>query len=204
MATISKTQGTSVLSLQSLASNSELISSAIDVSTKLAGVVFIHFGRRTGGALNEGVFIRVEGSAQSSGDGHWYPLAQFQTQAGAVTSQAVSGTCNSGQNVVAMTSTTGMSADPLASQGHIVYIDNGTIANSEWHRVKTVTTNTSITLEDNLVHAQTSSTVFPNGEMYVASLDFTAVGRIRVVVNANNTGQAIAIEVELVTGDSIA
>lgn len=203
MANITKTQGTSVLALQSLASNAVLISAAVDVSTKLAGTIFIHFGRRANTALTEGAFIRVEASAKSSGDGHWYPLAQFQTQTGAVTSQAVNGTCNSGQNVVNMTSTTGMSADPLASQGHIVYIDNGTIANSEFHRVKVVTLNTSITLEDNLVNAQTGATVYPNAEMYVASLDLTAVGRIRVVVNADNTGQAVAIEVELVTGDSI-
>lgn len=205
MATISKTQGTSLLSLQSVAANTVALGSATDVSSKLAGTVFIHFGRRSATALTEACQIRVEGSAKSSGDGFWFPLATFLTQTAGPTQQSVNGTCASGQNVVAMTSTTGMSADWAATSpiGNIVYIDNSTIANSEWGRVKLVTSNTSITIEDNLLNAQTGSTVWPSAEVFMAMLDFTAVGRIRVVAY-NNAGVAIAIEAHLVSGDSIA
>lgn len=194
---LSKSQGTSVLSLQSLASNSVLLSSAIDVTTKFAVTLAIHFGRRSATALTTAVTIRIEYSAKASGDGHWYPLATYLTKIAAVTSQAVNGTCASGQNVVAMTSTTGMGV------GDIVYIDNGTIANSEWGRIKVVTSNTSITLEDNLVNAQTGATVYPAGEMFAAQIDCTAVGRLRVVVDGSGTGQAVAVEAELVSGDAI-
>lgn len=205
MATITKTQGTSILAVQSIASNAVLISSAQTVATQLAATIFIHFGRRSNTALTEAVQIRIEGSSKSSGDGHWYPLAVYLTQITAVTSQAVSGTCNAGQNVIAMAATAGMSSDYAATApvGSRVYIDNGTIANSEFHQVKTVTLNTSVTLEDNLVNAQTGATVFPSAEFFAAQLDLTAIGRLRVVVNANNTGQAVAVEVFMVTGDSI-
>lgn len=202
---ITKTQGSSLLAVQSLASNATVISSVLSLTTQLAATIFIHFGRRSNTALTEGVQIRVEGSSKSSGDGHWYPLATFITQLAAVTSQAVNGTCNAAQAVVAMASTTGMSADYAATSppGNRVYIDNGTIANSEFQVVKLVTANTSITLEDNLTNAQTGATVFPGAEVFVAQLDATAIGRVRVVIAANNTGQAVAVEVFAVTGDSI-
>ncbi len=194
---LSKTQGTSVLALQSVASNTVVISSAVDVSAKFAVTVFIHFGRRSATALTTGVIFRIEASAKSSGDGHWYPLATFQTRVSAVTAQSVNGTCASGQNVVPMASTTGESV------ADIVYIDNGTIANSEWGRVKVVTSNTSITLEDNLTNAQTGGTVYPSAEMFSALIDCTAIGRLRLVVDASGTGQVVAAEAELVSSDSI-
>lgn len=205
MASITKTQGTSLLAVQSLASNATVISSVLSVTTALAATIFIHFGRRSNTALTEAVQIRIEASSKSSGDGHWYPVAQFLTQIAAVTSQAVNGTCNAGQNVVAMTSTTGMSADYAATSpvGNRVYIDNGTIANSEFQTVKLVTSNTSITLEDNLTNAQTGATVYPSAEFFMAQIDCTAIGRLRVVIAANNTGQAVAVEALAITGDSI-
>lgn len=195
--TISKTQDVSVLAPQSLASNSVVKSSVISVTTALAVTLFLHFGRRSNTALTTTVTFRVEVSSHSSGDGHWWPKATFTSKIAAVTSQAVSGTCSSGQNVVAMSSTTGMTV------GDIVYIDNGTIANSEWHRIKVVTSNTSITLEDNLVSAQTGSTVYPAGEMWSADIDCATYGRVRVVVDGSGSGQAVALEVDAVTADSI-
>ena len=96
MATYSKTQGTSVLSLQSVASGAVLISSAIDVSTVMAASIFIHFGRRAATALTVGCIIRIEASSKSSGDGHWYPLFIYTTDIAAASDEAVSGTVSSG------------------------------------------------------------------------------------------------------------
>lgn len=197
MATITKTQGTSLLTLQSVASNSVVISSAQDVSTKLAATVFIHFGRRATTALTEGMEFRIEGSSKSSGDGHWYPLATFKTAVAAAESEAVSGTVSSGTNIITVASTTNLVA------GDLIYIDNGTIANSEWGRIKSISTNTSVTIEDNLVNAQTGATIYDQAEMFAAQLDLTAVGRIRLVADGRNTGQAVAVEADMVTGDSI-
>jgi hypothetical protein len=198
MATITKTQGTSLLSLQSVASNTVVISSAQDVSTKLAATVFIHFGRRATTALTEGMEFRIEASSKSSGDGHWYPLAVFKTRTEAAESEAVSGTVSSGTNVITVASTTNLAA------GDIIYIDNGTIGNSEWGRIKSISTNTSVTIEDNLVNAQTGATIYDRAEMFAASIDLSAVGRLRLVADGRNTGQAVAVEATMVTADSIA
>lgn len=197
MSTISKTVGTTLLSLQSLASNSVVISSAQDVSTKLAATIFIHFGRRATTALTEGVEFRVEGSAKASADGHWYPLATLKTDFVACESEAVSGTVSAGTNVITVASTSNLTA------GDLIYIDNGTIANSEWGRIKSISTNTSVTIEDNLVNAQTGATIYDRAEIYALSIDLTAVSRIRLVANGNNTGQAVAVEAFMTTADSI-
>jgi len=197
MATITKTQGTSLLALQSLASNSVAVGSAADVSTKLAATVFIHFGRRAATALTEGVEFRIEASAKSSLDGYWWPLATFKTAIATSETEAVSGTVSAGTNVITVASTTNLVA------GDIIYIDNGTIGNSEWGRIKSIVTNTSVTIEDNLLNAQTGATIYDQAEMFVAQIDLTAVGRIRVVADGRNTGQAVAVEALMVTGDSI-
>jgi hypothetical protein len=197
MAAITKTQGTQLLALQSLASNTVVISSAQDVSTKLAATVFIHFGRRAATALTEGVEFRVEASAKSSGDGFWFPLASFKTAIATAETEAVSGTVSSGTNVITVASTTNLVA------GDLIYIDNGTIANSEWGRIKSIVSNTSVTIEDNLVNAQTGATIYDQAEFYVAQIDLTAVGRIRIVMDGRNTGQATAIQAFMVSGDSI-
>lgn len=198
MATPTKTQGTSVLSLQSIASGSVVASSAFDVSTKFAATLFIHFGRRAATALTVPCVIRVEASSKSSGDGHWYPLAQVSTDTAGCEAEAVSGTVSAGQPVITVASTTNLAA------GDIVYIDNGTIANSEWGRIKSIVVNTSVTIEDNLVNAQTSSTLYDRAQMWAVQLDLLAVGRLRVVVNNSGTGQAIAIEAHMVTADAVA
>lgn len=197
MATITKTVGTSLLSLQSVASNTVVISSAQDVSTKLAATVFIHFGRRATTALTAGMTFRVEASSKSSGDGHWYPVASFLTAIAASESEAVSGTVSSGTNVITVASTTNLTV------GDLIYIDNGTIGNSEWGRIKAVSTNTSVTIEDNLLNAQTGATIYDRAEMFIAQIDLTAISRIRLVADGSNTGQAVAVEAHMITADSI-
>jgi hypothetical protein len=69
--------------------------------------------------------------------------------------------------------------------------------------VKAISTNTSITLEDNLANAQTGSTIYDSAEYFVAQLDLSSIGRLRLVVDGRNTGQAVAVEAFMVTADSI-
>jgi hypothetical protein len=194
---LTKTAGIELLALQSVAANAVVISSAQDVSTKLAACIFIHFGRRAATALTQAVEFRIEASSKASGDGHWYPLARFVTQSAAAEAEAVSGTVNAGTNVVTVASTSNL------TEADLVFIDNSTIANSEWGRIKDIATNTSITLEENLANAQTGSTIYDSAEMFVAQLDLSAISRIRLVVDADNSGQAIAVEAHMVTADSI-
>lgn len=196
----SKTAGTQILALQNVATGAVLLSAAIDVSTKYAGMVGIHLGRTSNTGLTTAVSIRIEGSVKEDPNeaGFWHVLAGFVSTIAAITSQAVNGTCNAAQAVVPMAATAGMSLSDL------VYIKNTVIANGEFGVVKTITTNTSIAIEDNLVNAQTGSTVYPGAQRFVAALDLSAVKRIRVVINNNNGGQGVDADAYLVTEDSIA
>lgn len=201
MATPSKTQATSLVALQSLASGSVLVSNVVDVSTKFAGMAYVHFGRRATTALTAGCSFRIEASAKSSGDGFWFPLYTWSSQVAAALSMTVTGTNNAGQNVLQATTT------PAYVAGDLIYIDNTTIANSEFQRIKVVTTNTSVTLEDNLTNAQNNpaATTFNKAEWWGVPLDLSGVGRVRLVVDAASgpTGQNVAVEAFLTTLDSV-
>jgi len=198
MAALSKTAGTSLITLKSVATTTVEKSAAQDVSAKFGATVFVHVGRRATTALTEGVRVRIEGSSKASGDGHWYPLAEFQTDTAAANTWSLAGAEAAGQTV--------LEANPTAGAiGDIIFLDNATIANGEFHRVFKITTNVSEEIEDGLVNAQASATnVYNKAEMFAAQLDLTAVSRLRVVVDCRNTGQNIAVEAHMVTGDSIA
>lgn len=197
-ATITKTIQTDPLALQSVASNTVVISSDITVTTSLEATFFIHFGRRATTALTAAATFRIEASASSSGEGHWYPLAQISTDVATSETEAVSGTVAAGQNVITVASTTNLVA------GDVIFIDNATIGNSEWCRIKSIVANTSVTCEDNLVNAQTGSTIFDQGQIFApVTISLTSIRRLRVVFDGSGTGQAVAVEVELITGDSI-
>ncbi len=199
MATPSKTAAQTLLALQSVASNTVVVGTALDVSTKIAAVVHARFGRRTASALTTGMKIRIEASFATSGDNTWNPVAVFTSAIAAASDEAVSGTVDAGTNVITVASTTGLVA------GDVIFIDNGTIANSEWGRIKSIVADTSVTIEDNLVNAQTGSTLRDQAEIYTpVFLDLFGVVRLRAVADGSGTGQATAVEVRLVTGDSIA
>ncbi len=196
MATFSKTQDISVLSLQSVSANSVVIGE-VSVSTKIAATLIIHFGRRSASSGTAGVRIRIETSSKASGNGHWGTIAMFETNFAAVEAEAVSGTVNSGTNVITVASTNNLTANDT------IYINNSTIGNSEWGRIKSIVSNTSVTIEDNLVNAQTGSTIYDTAEIFTANLRLESMDRIRVVVDGSSFTQAFAIEAIMETADSI-
>ena len=197
MSTFTKTVQTPLLATQSVSASSVVISSDFDVSTKLGGLIHARFGRRSATAATAGVNIRLESSSASSGNNTWFPFAIFTSSFAACEAEAVSGTVSSGTNVITVASTTNLAA------GDIVFIDNSTAANSEWGRVKSIVSNTSITIEDNLVNAQTGSTVYDAAEIYFpVSIPDSAV-RIRVVVDGSLFTQSFAVNVNLITIDAL-
>lgn len=171
------------------------------MSAKIAATIFIHFGRRATSALTVGAQFRIEASSKSSGDGHWYPVFIYTTDIAAAESEAATGTNNAGQNVITVASTTNLTA------GDVVYLDNSTIGNSEWHRIKSISANVSITLEDNLANAQNSGacTIYDQAQIFrTVDVNCRAIGRLRLVVDNTGTGQTIAVEAHAVTADSFA
>lgn len=197
-ATPTKTVQTALLAIQSVAASSVAISSAFDMSGKIGGgLIHVRFGRRSATAAGAGVNIRIESSSASSGDNTWFPLAIFTTNFAACEAEAVSGTVSSGTNVITVASTTNLAA------GDVIFIDNGTIGNSEWGRIKSIVTNTSVTIEDNLVNAQTGATIYDSAEIFPPVYIPETAMRIRVVADGASFTQAFAINATLMTFDSI-
>lgn len=196
MATLAKSVQ-SLLAIQSVAASSVATSSVADVSTALGGLINVRFGRRSASSATAGVNIRLESSSKTSGDNSWFPFAIFTTNYAACESEAVSGTVNSGTKVITVASTTNLTA------GDIIYIDNGTITNSEWGRIKSISGNVSVTIEDNLVNAQTGATIYDSAEIYSPVAIPEGAVRVRVVADGSGYTQAFAIEATLITIDSI-
>lgn len=196
MANYTKTIQTALLSLQTVTASSGVTGTALDVPTALAAAVFIHFARKAATAAGAGANIRIEASSRASGEGHWYVVAPFTTQFAACTTTTVSGTEAAGQTAITLTSGTGFTA------GEIIFFLNGTLANSEWHRIRSVS-GATITLEDAIVNAQTSANVYDAAEMFVAQLDLSGIKRIRAVVDTGLFTQDCVVEIDIITTDSI-
>lgn len=193
----SKTVGTALHALQSIASNTVVIAEMTVPAGSFAALLMLRIGRTVATALTLGAIFRIEVSMAAAGDGYWVAVQQFQSVITACEAEAVSGTVAAGQNVVTVASTTNIAA------GARIFLLNGTVGNSEWGRVKSIVSNTSFTLEDNLLHAQTGATAYTLAEDWQAQVDLTAVKRIRVVCDFSGTGQAVAAEVIVNTGDSL-
>jgi len=197
MATFSKTLGT-LLALQSVSASSVVVGTPLDVSTKMGGLVYLRFGRRAATAAGAGCNIRLEASHSASGDNSWYPFSIFTTAFAAAEAEAVSGTVAAGATAITVASTTNLTA------GDLIFIDNGTIANSEWARIKAISANVSVTVEDALVNAATGCTLYDSAEIYAPVAIPEGALRIRCVVDASLFTQACAVEARYSTIDGIA
>lgn len=197
MAAPSRTGGLTALATQSVSANSVVKSSDIDLSGKIGALFHIWWGRGSASAGGAPVNIRIDTSPKTSGDDTWSPFVSIPTAYAACESEAVSGTVNSGTNVITVASTTNLTA------GDLVCIVNGTVANSEWGRVKSISTNTSITIEDNLTNAQTGATIYDSAEYYTP-IWVSGCMRARVVVDAANFTQASVVRALYDTEDSFA
>ncbi len=194
---ILKTIQGSIVALQNVTVAPRVVTSSdINVTNYLSATIFIHLGRLTTSAFTAGVTFRVESSAASSGNGQWYPTSAIFTSpvGSSVASQAVSAAAPAGQKVIPIANTAGFAV------GNIIFISNPVTGNSEWARVTTVTLNTSLTVEDNLINDQTTSTVYNQAEMYLATIDTTSMVRLRVVVDGSGAAQNFAVEVKSIVG----
>ncbi len=190
--TLTKVTEVTLLAITSVASNTVTVGTAVDVATYYAGDVRVRMGRGTGSAFTTAPVYRIEGTYKTSPTANdWVTLAQFQSAVGAtIGSQAVSGTEAAGQTVVTLAAGTNFGA------GDRVFFHNATLANSEWSRVVSIAT-ADLTLEEGLVFAQTGSTCRDQAEDYHCLLDLTSIQKIRLVVDANSSGQACVVEAGL-------
>lgn len=180
------TTTTTLQAIASVAASSVGISSELDISTCLGGNLSIRFGRRSATAAGAGVNFRCDYSPETTGNDSWVSYPLFVSAFAACEAEAVSVTVAAGTNVITVASTTNLVV------GDLLFIDNTTIANSEWGRMKALSANVSVTIEDNLTNAQTGSTIYDAAEIYVPALILPGYKRLRVVADGSLFTQAFA------------
>ena len=196
--TPNKTEGTSVLTLQSVSASSVVVSSSVDVSGKFGGIVDIFFARTSLTAPTVGVTYKVEVLAVSGGAvGDWVPLSQYTT--GILQ-------CNGG-SAIANSSTSG-AAETVASNGTSVaagdscYCKDGTLANSEWFYVLS-TASTTVTAQQSFANSHTTGNIYNKAERIAIPLDLSAVSHLRVTADGSQHNQTFDTKVFLNTFDSL-
>lgn len=197
MATFTKTAAQTLLALQSVAASSVAVGTAVDVSTKMGGLVYVRFGRRSATAAGAGANIRLEASFAASLDNSWFPFVVFTSAFAAAEAEAVSGTVAAGATAITVAATANLTA------GDVIFIDNSTIGNSGWARIKTISANVSVTVEDALVNAATGATIYDSAEIYAPVAIPEGAIRIRCVADGSLFTQAFAVQAMYSTIDSI-
>ena len=196
--TPNKTEGTSVLTLQSVSASSVVVSSSVDVSGKLGGVVNIFFARTTTTAPTVGVTFKVEGLAVSGGAvGDWIPISQYTT--GILQ-------CNGG-STIANSSTSGAAETVSAngtsvSAGDSCYCKDGTLGNSEWFYVLS-SASTTVTAQQSFANSHTTGNIFNKADRLSIPLDLAAISHLRVTADGSQHNQGFDTKVLLNTFDSL-
>jgi hypothetical protein len=191
----------SILDHQAATHPTTIVGTKIDASTKRGAVIFMFHGYVEAAAdTNPGSFkvqIRPDDGSGSVTE-HWITVATFTAKGTTPDTEAMTATEPVGETTLACASTTGFAVDDL------LYIQNTTLANSEWAECKTLVTNTNIQLIDGLTTEQTSSSVIWNdASRFVCALDLNSVESFRVVWSHEGaTGANGHVKVMAITYDS--
>lgn len=202
--TLNKTAAQALLAHTQLATATQAVGTAVDVSSKVGmATAKVKMGRTVATALSAQLSFRLEGSAKTSGNDEWYPIYEWTSVNG--TTAANASTVNDASFNAADTSFTITSATGITG-GDLMYLrETGTPANSEWVRIGSVS-GTTITSEEAVTRNHTNGiTTTDLAEMWSIPFDITAEVRVRLVVNSNNvtaTGQTVDVIAWLVTADS--
>lgn len=202
MATITptKTDSVAVLTHQAATHPVTIVGSAIDARTKRAATIFLYHGYVEATAdTNPGKFlVQIRPDA---GDGsvheHWITVVELTAKGTTPDSEAGTATEPAGETVMAVAATTGFVAEDE------LYIENGTLLNSEWAKCQEVVSNTSINLLDGLTNEQASSTIWNDASKFVVSLDLNGIESFRVVwMHEGGTGANGHVKALAITYDS--
>ena len=196
MADYTKTANTSVIAIATLATGA-VAKGTLTLTSALGALITMRMGRTSTSAFTtSGLRFRVEISAESSGDDNWIEHRTFETGAGSsIAGQAHSSGGSAGTNTVTLAAGTN-----FAGLDFVFFYNSGTIGNSEWARVLSVSSAT-LTLEDNLTNSVSGTTCYDQAESFTCYVPPETV-RARVVVT-NVTGQTVVIEVFASTVDAI-
>jgi hypothetical protein len=203
MATITpnKTDSVDLITHQAATHPTTLVGSSINCATKRAAVLFLYHAYVEATAdTNPGKFlvqVRPDDGAGSVNE-HWITVAEFAAKGTTPDTENMTATEPIGETVMAVASTTGFLAEDE------LYIQNTTLANSEWAKCRTFASNTSITLIDGLTVQQTNTSVIWNdASKFVLWLDLNGIESFRVVwTHEGTTGANAHIKALAITYDS--
>lgn len=197
---LTKTVQTALLAWQDVAAAAQAISSAFNCATTISASIAVRVAKRTATAYTAGwPNIRIEASAQDSGDRRWTPIATYQPSVGSsIANTTLNGAVSPAASTFVVTANTNMAI------GDILFLGDAATANYELVRIKSISTNT-ITPEENVVNAHANAAlVTDQAEMTFPAMDLSAYRGVRAVVdNAGNATQNISVEVQLTTLDSV-
>ena len=160
-----------------IAQNAVREGATTDVSGAYDVVLHIDVALTTGGTAHTGTKIEVQISSETSGDEGWSTLTSFISITGTPNSEAVTGTEAIGSTVIECASTVGLYDD---DETRFIFFLNGTVANSELGYLVSHVTNTSVTVQDGITNAQTSSTMYDIARRYVVNIPFSS-NRVRIM-----------------------
>jgi hypothetical protein len=196
----SKTGGGIAIAPVAVTHPDTVIGSSIDISGKFeTAVTIFHSSVEATANTNPGVF-QVEVSPFSSGDNSWVvlPACIFPATVSTADTEAMTATEPVGETALAVASTTNIIA------GDMLYIQNTTIASSDWSQCQEIVTNTSVNLYRGLTYEQDSNSVIWNDAdkwVCVIPIDFL---RFQVTFrHEGGTGANCEIKAEYATVDSI-
>lgn len=200
--TPNKTDSVSVLAHQAAVHPTTIVGSAIDARTKRAALLFLYHGYVEATAdTNPGKFlVQVRPDA---GDGtateHWITAVELAAKGTTPDTEAMTATEPVGETVMAVASTAGFVVEDL------LYIqDTGTLADSEWAKLRSLVTNTSLTLIDGLTNQKDSADVIWNdASTFIVPLNLNGCESFRVVwIHEGATGANGHVKALAITYDS--
>lgn len=162
-------------SMQQISSGGVLVGADIDLTSALAGGLTIHMGPDSTTAVTAAGYAIVQVSAQASGDDDWADWETLTMGTTTAESEAVTGTEAAGSTVIEVASTTNLTV------GDNILFKNGTAGNSEFAKIISVSTNTSVTVADGIKNAQTSSTIYDQAYRWPVRLPWGDFQRARVL-----------------------
>lgn len=198
------TQSKSVIIAHQAVTNPESVTgSAVSVASSLSGTIVCRHAYIE--ALDPGGIepsFHIMGSHDASGDDAWFEILELTCvdPGAAPATEAMTATEPIGETVLAVASTSGFAA------GDNIYVqDTVTEADSEWHKVDRVVTNTSVDIYNGLVAQKDSSDVlWGSAQAFAVSLSFQGFSRINVYYsNEGSSAPNTAVLVELLQSTDI-
>lgn len=190
-----------IISHQAVTNPESVEGSAVSVAASISGVVICKHAYIE--AVDPGGIepsFHVMGSIDASGDDAWFPIVTLKcTDPGAApATEAMTATEPIAETVLAVASTTGFAA------GDDIYIrDTTTEADSEWHKVDRIVTNTSVDIFMGLANQKDSADIlWGSAQVFRVPLDLSGLSRVTVHYSNEGTSApntAVLVEINQAT-----